>query len=387
MRYPAEFHVDGLMALARQRTGLTDFGPGHFVEPLDVLVRAMHEEAQLNEAGAAVHGGRLVNALANRLRKQALLARQPEILEQEVNVAAVIVGLPRTGSTMLHRLLSASPRATATRWWETIFPLPRRDDGNSDIAERKADAEALAAQLLEASAGFDAIHPLDAHAFDEELPLIEQSFMSNIPESMLYVPSYGEWLLKADQRLAYAELIDWLRILQWQDPERKGKSWILKAPHHLTAVQTVLEVFPRAAMVMTHRRVDHVMGSWYSMVASLTGGNTDRDFAREQASHWTQRLRRNLEDMMAARANAEDRFIDVHYRSLLEEPLDHARRVFAAAGLAADAADEAAWSAWLAGNQRDNRPSHKYDVVDFGISADRLREEFAFYSDLFDPAR
>lgn len=387
MRYPAEFNVDGLMALARQRTGLTDFGPDHFVEPLTILVRAMVEEAQLNDSGAAVHGGRLVNALSNRLRKQALLAKHPEIREQEVHVAAVIVGLPRTGSTMLHRLLAASPHATATRWWETIFPLPRRDDGDADIASRKTDAEALAAQLLESSAGFNAIHPLDAHAFDEELPLIEQSFMSNIPESMLYVPSYGEYLLGADQRPAYDELIEWLRILQWQDPTRAGQKWILKAPHHLTAVQTVLDAFPKAVMAMTHRRVDHVMGSWYSMVASLTGGNTDTDFSAAQAAHWTQRLRRNLQDMMTARAKAEDRFIDVHYRSLLEEPLVHARRTFEAAGMPVTDADQAAWSAWLAANQRDNRPSHKYDVADFGVSSDALKQDFAFYSDIFDPAR
>jgi hypothetical protein len=385
MRYRLEFEADGLMAHARERTGLADFGPDHFREPLDVLLRAIREEAQLNDAGAAVHRERIVNALANRLRKQALFARHPEIREQEVDVAVVIVGLPRTGSTMLHRLLAASPRMTATRWWETIYPLPRDGDGEADVAARKADAEALAAELLGASRGFDAIHPLDAHAYDEELPLIEQSFLSNIPESMLYVPSYGAWLLNTDQRPAYDELIDWLRVLQWQDSARRGRSWILKAPHHLTALRTVLEVFPRAAIAMTHRRVDHVMGSWYSMVASLTGGNTDADFARAQARHWTQRLRRNLEDMMAARAGAEERFIDVHYRSLLEAPLEHARRTFAAAGVPASPADEAAWAAWLATNRRDSRPSHKYDVADFGISPETLGEEFSFYSDVFDP--
>lgn len=387
MRYVAQFDINVLMAQARDRTGLADFGPDHFVEPLSVLTRAICDEAKLNETGVNFQAERLVNALANRLRKQALFAHHPEILGQEVAVSAVIVGLPRTGSTMLHRLLAASPQTTATRWWETIYPLPQGENKISDEAARKRDAEALVAQLLDASAGFDAIHPLDAHAYDEELPLIEQSFVSNIPESMLYVPSYGEWLLKADQRPAYGELIDWLRILQWQDTGRNGKSWILKAPHHLTAVQTVLDMFPQAVIAMTHRRVDHVMGSWYSMVASLTGGNTDADFSQDQARHWTQRLRRNLEDMMAVRACDESRFIDIHYRSLLETPLEHARRTFAAAGLEVGADDEAAWAQWLGANKRDGRPTHKYDVADFGISTDNLQQEFAFYSDIFDPAR
>lgn len=375
-----------LMDRAKSSTGLADFGPGHFTEPLEVLTRAMREEAALNERGQAAHADRLINALENRLRRIDLVKRHPEIAAEDVNVGIVIVGLPRTGSTMLQRLLASSPQATATLWWETIFPLPRGVPGPEDVAERKQDAERLARDLVESSAGFEAIHPMDPYAHDEELSLIEQSFVSNMPESMLHVPSYGEWLLKADQHPAYGELVDWLKILQWQDPSRRGQSWVLKCPHHLTAVQTVLDIFPQAVMAMTHRRVEHVMGSWYSMVASLTGGNTDADFASAQAAHWTQRLRRNLVDMMTAREKAEDRFVDVHYRSLLTEPLDHAHRVFAAAGIEPGPADEAAWQGWLDGNKRDNRPSHKYAVEDFGIDEEYLRRDFAFYSERFDPA-
>ena len=186
MQNLAELEPDALMARAKANTGLDDFGPGHFLEPLTVLTRSMREEADLNEAGIQMQGGRIVNALENRLRRQALMKAHPEIADEKVEVGAIIVGLPRTGSTMLHRLLAASPRATAMVWWETIFPLPRDESGAADIAARKADAEALVEQLVSASAGFDAIHPMDAHAHDEELPLIEQSFISNIPEAMMY---------------------------------------------------------------------------------------------------------------------------------------------------------------------------------------------------------
>ena len=375
--------VATLMRQATESTGLADFGPDHFREPLGQLVTAMNEEAQLNEAGRAVQSARIVNALENRLRRQRLMARHPEIADEPVDVGAVIVGMPRTGSTMLQRLLAASPHATAMQWWETIFPLPRDETGEADIAARKADAKALADQLVGASAGFEAIHPMDAFAHDEELPLIEQSFMSNIPESMMYLPGYGEWLLKADQRPAYGELIEWLKILQWQKPERAGRKWILKAPHHLTAVGTVLDVFPDAAIVMTHRRIDHVMASYASMIGSLTGGNTDADMRVLQARHWSQRLARNLRDLMAARADVPGRFVDVHYRDLLAQPIAHAERIFAAAGIDADSSDRAAWQGWLDGNRRDNRPSHKYDLADFGLDAAELRRDYAFYIDAF----
>jgi len=389
MRDNSALTLSALMAAARQATGLDDFGPNHFLEPLEVLTASMRDEAQLNERGLAAHTARLENALANRLRRVDLMRRVPAIAEEQVDVAVVIVGLPRTGSTMLQRLLGASPKATATYWWETIYPLPRTQPASDaertqDIDARQADADRLAKDLVASSAGFEAIHPMNAFAHDEELALIEQSFMSTIPESMLHVPSYGEYLMGADQSAAYLELIDWLKILQWQDPSRLGQKWVLKAPHHLTAVQTVLDVFPQAVLAMTHRRVEHVMGSWYSMVASLTGGNTDTDFSREQAANWTRRLHGGLEGMFAARSDAEDRFVDVHYKALLSDPLGAATRTFEAARIPVDAADEAAWRAWLDANRRDNRPSHKYDVADFGISADSLKQQFAFYSDRFD---
>lgn len=372
-----------MMEQAKASTGLSDFGPDHFVEPLTVLTKSMRDEAQLNAQGVAAQSGRLINALENRLRKQKLLKDHPEILDLPVDVGVVIVGMPRTGSTMLHRLLASAPQATATLWWETIFPLPREGKGPADTASRIADAEALVEQLVSASAGFEAIHPMDAHAHDEELTLIEQSFVSNIPESMMYVPSYGEWLLNADQRPAYGELLDWLRILEWQNPGRENKKWILKTPHHLTAVETVLDVFPKAVIAMTHRRVDHVLGSWFSMVASLTSGNTDTNFAVEQARHWTQRLKRNLEDMVVARQAAESRFVDVQYRELLADPLGNAEKVFAAVGMGVAPADRQAWENWLGNNKRDNRPSHKYDVADFGMSEAALADEFRFYADAY----
>lgn len=383
MREDGQIATGKLLDDARTSTGLADFGSTHFMEALEVLVDSMNREACLSPAGRAMQVARIGNALENRLRRRALMLAHPEIGDQKLEVAAIIAGMPRTGSTMLQRLLAAAPQATATVWWETIYPLPRDSDGEGDIARRKADAVALMQQMVAASAGFESIHPMDAFAHDEELPLIEQSFISNIPEAMMYLPSYGEWLLGADQRWAYAELIEWLKILQWQDPSRRGRKWILKAPHHLTAVGTVLDAFPDAAIVMTHRRIDHVIASFASMVGSLTGGNTDQDFRHAQAHHWARRLRRNLQSMMAARATAEHRFVDVHYKALLSSPLSHAEKVFEVAGLEPTTADRAGWQGWLNGNRRDNRPSHRYELADFGLDANELRREFAFYIDAF----
>lgn len=379
----ADLTRDHVEQCAIARVGLTDFGSASYIPALDALLASMRDEAQLNAAGIAAQGERIVNALSNRLRRVDLLRRHPEILEETVNVAAVIVGLPRTGSTMLHRLLSASPQLTALRWWESVYPLPLDGDAVDDRADRIEKAKTLVADILGSAAGFEAIHPLDALAYDEELPLIEQSFLSSLPESGMYLPSYGAHLLAADQSYAYEELVQYLKILQWSSPERRGRRWVLKCPHHLSAVRLVLRIFPTAAIVMTHRPIDQLMGSWYSMVASSTGAGTDADFAHAQAEHWTHWWKHGTEELARARAGAEERFVDIDYRALLTEPLEQARRAATAAGLAITPTDITAWQAWLDGNQRDARPTHKYSLEQFGIDRARLDRDFAVYTKAF----
>lgn len=376
----ADLTVNNLMAEARRRTNLADFGPEVFLEPLSVLVDSMREEAQLSPAGLAAQSERLINALSNRLRKQQLLREHPEIGDEQVEIAAAIVGLPRTGSTMLHRLLAASPQLTATRWWEAIFPLPFAEEENGSSELRRARAAVLAAQIVSAAKGFEAIHPLDADAYDEELPLLEQTFVSTLPESMMYLPTYGAWLAQADPRPAYREFIDYLKILQWQSSARRGRRWVLKAPSHLQYTPAVLELFPRALIVMTHRPVKQLMPSWYSMVGSLTGADASVDHAKAQATHWTWRWADSLKVMMRAREAAPERFLDVDYRRLMAEPLAVGEEVFRRAGLVYAPEDEAALRSWMAQNPRDNRPSHTYALADYDVAPRQLDETFGFYT-------
>jgi hypothetical protein len=219
-------NIDTLMQAARQRTGLHDFGPAEFRQPLGVLVDAINQEARLTARGLAAQTERLINALSNRLRKQQLLREHPEIHDQVVDVAYVITSLPRTGSTMLQRLLGASPHLTATLWWETIFPLPFEGEGRHDNHLRLAQADALIRMITGAAEGLETIHPMDPLAHDEDLMIIEQSFVSTMPEAMMYVPSYGAYVLSADDDWVYRELVDYLKILQWQLPARAGRKWI-----------------------------------------------------------------------------------------------------------------------------------------------------------------
>jgi hypothetical protein len=362
---------------AKHRTQLTEFGPDQFIEPLNVLINSINTEAHLTEAGEAAQTERLINALSNRLRKQHLLRTHLEIHAETVSVAVVITSLPRTGSTMLQRLLGASPLLTATHWWETIFPLPLEGETRFEHHLRLQHARALIAMIMGAAENIETMHPMDPLAHDEDLMIVEQSFVSTMPEAMMYVPSYGAYVLSADDSWVYEELTDYLKILQWQSPARAGRKWILKSPNHMQHVPRILAQFPEALMVMTHRDIVQVMGSWFSLAESLRRADSSADVTRENVAHWIHRWRTGLQTTQRARATAPDRFVDVAYTDLLAEPLSAATTIHTRAGLPFDAATRNALQAWLAANPRDARPSHRYALADYGLDEATLRETFA----------
>jgi hypothetical protein len=277
---------------------------------------------------------------------------------------------------MLQRLLGASPSLTATRWWEAIFPLPMEGEGRTGNHIRIGLAEALIQQITAAAAGLDAIHKMDPHAHDEDLLIVEQSFISTMPEAMMYVPSYGNYVLYADAGWVYDELLEYLQILQWQTPERAARRWVLKSPNHMLHVPVILNRFPTAVIVMTHRDISQVMGSWYSVAESLRRADSDADRMAENVAHWNQRWRAGMDVMARARVDEPDRFFDVKYEDLLADPIAVAAAVHARGLLPFGAADRQALGDWLEANRRDDRPSHVYALDEFGVTADEVRKLF-----------
>ena len=384
IQHTEDLTVENLKRIAVVRAGLNDFGPNKFEIALGHLTDAMRSEAQLSPQGLIMQSERILNSLNNRLRKQAFLTKHPEILEEQIKVSAIIIGLPRTGSTMFHRLLSSNPRFTATYWWETMFPLPMDHEAPYEPTQRIEMAEGLMSQILDAMENFEAIHPMNARAHDEEVTLLEHSFVSNVPESAMYLPTYGEWMLNADQTESFEELLDYLKILQWQTPQRREQGWVLKSPHHLTCTATLLRLFPEALIIMPHRPIEQVMPSWYSMVGTLTKADSSvPDVVVKQAHHWTARLVRNLQDTIAARNSAPERFMDINYRVLLSDPMSACKAVFDKLGLTFTESDERAFQAHLDSNRRDDRPPHKHNLADYDTTIEQISESFAFYTETF----
>jgi hypothetical protein len=374
---------DALLQAARQRAGLTDIGPKWIVEPFEIYVRALRTEAHLTPGGAAYMSEMIIRRLVNRLRMIEAIRLHPEILEEELIILAAIVGLPRTGSTMLQRVLTSVPGINGVRWWElqNFSPFPGEIPGQP--VERIQFAEKMVEAWLAATPEFATIHPLSATQVDEESILLHNMFAGML-EYAAPAPSFVAWQNTTDFRATYADLRTELQFLQWQEPTRRGRPWLLKAPEHMIAPEAMLEIFPGAKVIITHRDPVQVLPSICSMhytIQKLAVDEPDRmQIGRSNLDRWATALER----LTALRERVgDDRFIDVSYGDLLKDPVGEARKALTALGLTLDAQGEAAVNAWLAENARDQRASHVYTAADFGLDEREMEAAFANYSRRF----
>ncbi len=375
----APLTVGELRAAATDKTGLDDFGDDWFDEPLGVLVRSLSEEARLSELGHQMTRRRLVALLVDRLRLRELVRTHPAISDEQVTVAAEICGLPRTGSTLLHRLLASSPQLTSTASWETSYPLPFPGEP-AEAPERKRRAQERMAAFLALSPEFADIHSVSWEAPEEDVILVDRSFTSMSFDSFYWAPSYGVWLRGFDQSRAYAELREWLQVLQWQDPRRgPDRRWVLKSPHHLTAAATVLDTFPGCKIIMTHRSPVEAVPSYASMVVSMTSQYSDAVDPVAVGRYWSARFKETLDGLGPVRAQHPDRFIDVHYKAVQRDPLAQAHQIMGSLGLPVTAEDTDAWTRYLEHNRSERHGTHSYSAEDFGLSAQQLSTDFAPY--------
>jgi hypothetical protein len=375
-------NVDALLSAAKDKAKYDAFGDDWFLEPLGVLVDALNGEAQLSELGASMTERRLTALLVDRLRLRKLQAENPEVLDVDVQVAAEICGLPRTGSTLLHRLLSASPQLTSTLSWECSYPLPF--PGESPAAEiRKDKAKKMMDAFMELSPDFGDIHTVVWDGPEEDILLLDRTFTAMSFDSFYWLPTYGLWLREYDQAPAYRELREWLQVLQWQDASRAGKKWVLKSPHHLTAVDTTLDEFPECKIVMTHRSPTSAVPSYASMVQAMTSQYSDRADPKKIGPYWSDRFRESLGQFAEVRARRPERFVDIPFKATVAQPLETVTALMTDLGLAVTPADTRAFEEYLEINRQEKHGSHSYTAEDFGLSTEQLENDFAFYTEAY----
>ncbi|MCV7089047.1 sulfotransferase family protein [Mycobacterium interjectum] len=378
------------MADAQRKEALQDWGPGEFERPLRVLL-ADYERADLNAIGIHILRSGIVHSLRMRLRAQEWIRRHPEILEERLTAPIVVVGMMRSGTTLLQRLLAADPRFVCAYGWEVVEVAPRLDHQFTDVDPRIAISEAREAKSRELAPELFAIHPMYAREAEEEIVFLADAFLSHVPESGAHLPHYRAWLDEQDFSAAYDHLHRMLQFLQWQKRQRHSgegrppQRWVLKSPAHLGYLDLLRARFGDLHIVHMHRDPRATIASGASLNATLHAMHADAVDLPRVGAQWLERMGWTNDRAMAARDGWTDQaalVTDIGFDEAVADPIGQVARVYDAVGLPLTAQAEDAMRRWLGERPREP-PRPPYRLTDFGLRPDQVDERFALYDKRF----
>jgi hypothetical protein len=371
------------MDAAVSETGLSEFGPDDFTSRLDVLCRSLREEARLNNAGLMAQAMLLTGLLRNRLLLEDLLQRHPEIRDVRIERPIVICGLPRTGTTHLHNLMSSDTTLRSLPYWESLEPVlaegERPPDGSPD--PRWARTEMALAFIATAMPEFKRMHEMTLHHVHEEIQLFAIDFSSMLFETIAPIPTWRDHYLDRDQTPTYAYLKLIMQALQWL---RGGSRWILKSPQHLEQFPALLATFPDATFVVTHRDPVSVTTSMVTMLAYSARLGHDVVDLEWIGDYWSDRLERMLRACVEFRdILPPSQSIDVRFDEFMKNDVEMVRRIYDLADQPLTDDAETAMTAFMAEHPRGRHGGILYDLTQFGFDRDQLTSSFQFYMDRF----
>jgi hypothetical protein len=381
----AQLDPQQLMQDVAAKEDLGDYGDLSFVEPMTVLFESITAEANLNTTGVMGLEADAQRWLTNRLRLQAELTKHPEIADEDVSDPIVIVGVPRTGTTKLHRMLGCDPSVQTLPFWRILNPAPFPEARSGEVDPRLVLARGhVEAMSLQAPDVLE-LHPFVADEPEEDVLLLEMTCRS--PSAVLFfrAPHYTSWLLDQPQRPLYAELKLLLQHLQWQNGGRKGRPWVLKSPCHLGRINAILDVFPGATLVHCHRDIATSMTSTCNLITAARLMRTDEldplevgDFMLDL---WSREWTANLEQRRQLGKDAQ--ILDVNYGMIRKDALAVIRDIYRSRGVDLSAESEASMRGWEEVNHA-RTGDYQHSAEHFGLTKERIDEAFAEYRARFE---
>lgn len=368
---------DTIVAAARKSTGLDDLGPDTWQPGLDRLLSAMTGEARLNTVGRIAARSNVQGRLEDRLRLIDWWKQHPEVAEERITRPVFVIGLPRTGTTILYGALAASPALRSPVTWEVDIPVPPADPTTLATDPRIARMRKNYDGLRRIAPDIDRIHAVGELLPQECIAMHALEFQSLEYVVTYPVPSYFDWLREHGCRDAYA----WeRRMLQHMQTGYARDHWLLKSPAHLMWLDHVLEEFPDALIVQTHRDPARVLGSVSSLYVTLDNAVSDHAdplaVGRQQFDAWRWGLNRCLEVRQSV---SDDRVIDVQFDDIVRDPLAVVRTIHEKFGIRYDDAAEQHVRQFLDDNSRDKHGLHTYTLADFGLDRTEVDAAFADY--------
>ncbi len=323
--------IGDLHASATRLTGLTEFGDDDYIDGLAVLLASYATDEKLTPLGQKMSRVFLRDAMVARLLSEAAWQKYPEHAEVGIDQPIFITGLPRTGTTALHRLLSADPANQGLELWLTRVPQPRppRESWDADPVFA-AMSEGFRQHQVE-HPEFMGLHQLGADEVEECWRLLSQSMRSISFECLAHLPTYSSWLQGKGWTDAYRRHRRNLQLIGLNDA---GKRWVLKNPSHLFAIEELLVVYPDALIIQTHRAPRVAIASACSLSAHATAGWSERFTGPVIGSDQLELWGRGLEEFLEVRARHDPaQFCDVWYDDFVADPLGTVESVYDYFGL------------------------------------------------------
>src|SRR6476660_2276385 len=367
-----------LIETAKRRSSLDDFGEGDFSEPLSRLLESCQDEARLNLIGKIALKTDVLETLCVRLQMERDRQLYPDITRQEIRDPLFIVGLPRSGTSVLHRLLAADPAHRSPLMWEVRSPSPPTRKDERRRIQRATQSCNFFNWLVPT---FRYVHAVGAEVPQECVSMMTSTFLSDQFDAMYYVPSYRAWFFRQNLQPAYEYHRRFLQHLQFR---RTAGRWILKAPTHMFAMPALLSVYPDALFVQTHRTPVDSMASVSSLVTILRSAFSDAvdsfTVSREAIHYWSETMKKFLRERDRL---ANNRICDIQYDEIRREPIRAVRRIYEYFGWSLSHEAERRMCILVASQAKRKSANHRYDLSQFGSSAGEVLSVFETYCQRF----
>jgi hypothetical protein len=370
---------------AQQATGLDDFGDPSWREGAERLISDLNDRGALTEIGSVIAGSDVVEYLSSRLRIVNWVKRNPAIADADIRPPIVVLGQPRTGTTILFDVLAQDPANRVPLTWEVDQPWPPPDRATYDSDPRIAEVDAKLANVDLLIPGFRSMHDMGARLGQECVRITAGDFRSMIFSTQYRVPDYQRWLLhQADMAPAYQYHRMFLQYLQ---SAHSADRWVIKSPAHLWSLNAMFDEYPAALIVQTHRDPLRVICSLASLVDLLRRLASDEVSISAVAAEWVDDIILGLDRAVEARTDGTvpaGQAVDVLFKDFLRDPMAVVRMIYERLDIELSDTADKAMRAFLAANPQEKHGGHRYSFAETRLDAGLLRERTRAYQEFFD---
>ena len=382
-----QLNEEALIASAISKAnGLADFGDGQALDALHQLIKSLNEESELSAVGRLFVKQWIINTIKSRLLLQDYWKKHPELSSVEIKKPLFIVGLPRTGTTILLNLLAQDSNHRSPLAWECMSPYPRPGENSKlDKSRIKSADRIFDFMFYVMKPEILPIHEVQAEWPQECTLITEYEFLSISYPAMYNVPAYQAWLNQQNFAPGYEYHKRFLQYL----PKQEHQRWLLKSPGHLGVLDSLLEIYPDAQIIQTHRNPAECIPSLASFGYYLRTMYSDDDtccnrkvIGRQTQETWMHHLNRSVE-VRDQNPEKENQFYDLHYSEFIKDPIKEIERIYSYFDMSFSDETAHKMKSFLASNKHGKHGKHSYKLEDFGYNKENLRKDFEFYNKRF----